>query len=218
VSRSSSGRLQWRRGGRGHGGRLGPADEPSLLRRLRAGAADPEAWLELVERYGPYILAWCRRWGLQEADAADVSQTVLLKLSQTLRTFEYDPARRFRGLVRTIAQRVWADLWHAHQRAVPGSADSAVEAALSAEPARDDLAARLEAAYDRELLDLAAERVRARVEPTSWAAFRLTALEGRSGAEAAAALGLRVGTVFMAKSRVQQMLREEVARLESEAP
>jgi RNA polymerase sigma-70 factor (ECF subfamily) len=190
----------------------------SLLRRLRAGPANDAAWLELVQRYGPYVLAWCRRWGLQEADAEDVMQTVLLKLTAQLRTFEYDPTRRFRGLLRTIAQRVWSDLRHAQQRAVPGSGDTAVGAALDAEPARDDLAARLEEGYDRELLDLASERVRARVEPRSWSAFRMTALEGRSGAEAAAELGLRVGAVFQAKSRVQQLLREEVERLESEAP
>jgi len=48
----------------------------------------------------------------------------------------------------------------------------------------------------------------------TWSAFRLTALEGRSGAEAAAALGLSVAAVFMNKSRVQKMLREEVARLD----
>jgi hypothetical protein len=45
----------------------------------------------------------------------------------------------------------------------------------------------------------------------TWSAFRLTALEGRSGAEA---LGLSVAAVFMNKSRVQKMLREEVARLD----
>jgi RNA polymerase sigma-70 factor (ECF subfamily) len=190
----------------------------SLLLRLRGGPADPSAWLELVTRYGPFVLAWCRRWGLQEADAEDVTQIVLLRLTRQLRTFEYDPARSFRGLLRTIAYRVWLDLRDAHQRAVAGSGDSAVGAALEAEPARDDLAARLEEAFDRELLDLASERVRARVGPRVWEAFRLTAVEGRSGAEAAAELGLRVGAVFQAKSRVQQMLREEVERLESEAP
>src|SRR5436305_1695317 len=81
-------------------------------------------------------------------------------------------------------------------RAVPGSGDSAVLAGLEEAPARDDLAARLEAEYDRELLELASARVRARVEPQTWESFRLTALEGRPGAEAAATLGLRPTAVF----------------------
>jgi RNA polymerase sigma-70 factor (ECF subfamily) len=186
----------------------------SLLRRVRAGAADPDAWLEFVQLYGPLTLGWGRRWGLQEADAEDVTQTVLLKMAELLRSFEYDPKRSFRGLLRVVTHSAWCDLVRARQRAVPGSGDSTVEEALASTPARDDLATRLEAAYDRELLDLASERVRARVEPHTWSAFRLTALEGRSGAETAAALGLRVTTVFMAKSRVQKMLREEVAALD----
>jgi len=186
----------------------------SLLLRLRRGAADPSAWREFVQRYGPLVLDWCRRWGLQEADAEDVTQDVLLKLAARLRAFEYDPARRFRGLLWTIAQGAWTDLQRARGRAVPGSGDSAVAAALESAPARDDLAGRLQAAYDREVFELAAEEVRARVEPQTWEAFRLTALEGVSGADAAAALGLQVAGVYKAKSRVQQMLREEVERLE----
>jgi RNA polymerase sigma-70 factor (ECF subfamily) len=57
-------------------------------------------------------------------------------------------------------------------------------------------------------------RVQGRVEPHTWEAFRLTALEGLSGAEAAGRLRLKVATVYKAKSKVQQMLQEEVARLE----
>jgi RNA polymerase sigma-70 factor (ECF subfamily) len=83
-------------------------------------------------------------------------------------------------------------------------------------PARDDLASRLEAGFDQELLDLAATHVRSRVEAHTWDAFRLTAMEGCSGAEAGRRLGLQIGTIFKAKSRVQQMVRAEVQRLESE--
>ncbi len=84
--------------------------------------------------------------------------------------------------------------------------------------ARDDLAARLEEAFDLERLEMAQANVRRRVEPHTWEAFRLTALEGQSGADAAAVLHMQVGTVFKAKSKVQRMLREEIERLESEEP
>jgi RNA polymerase sigma-70 factor (ECF subfamily) len=42
----------------------------------------------------------------------------------------------------------------------------------------------------------------------------MPAVEGLSGAEVAWRLGLEVATVFKAKSKVQKMLPEEVARLE----
>jgi RNA polymerase sigma-70 factor (ECF subfamily) len=188
----------------------------TLLVRLRLAPEDQAAWGEFVDRYGPQIYAWCQSFGLQAADAEDVTQTVLLKLASRLRDFEYDPQQRFRGWLRTITQNAWYDWTRSQRRGVAGSADSAVWAVLDSVAARDDLTTRLEAAFDGELLDLAGRRVRARVEARTWGAFQLTALEGRSGAEAAAALGMRVGTVFKAKSKVQRMLREEIERLEAE--
>jgi DNA-directed RNA polymerase specialized sigma24 family protein len=64
------------------------------------------------------------------------------------------------------------------------------------------------------MLEEAEALVRQRVEPHTWEAFRLTAVEGLSGADAATRLGLNVATVFKAKSKVQKMLQEEIARLE----
>src|SRR5262249_10498635 len=157
----------------------------SLLARLRAGAADPGAWPEFVQLCGPLLLAWCRRWGLQHADADDVTQAVLLKLAGRLRDFAYDPARSFRGYLRVVAKAAWAGLRGPGPRAVPGGVGGDAEDALASAPARDDLAAQREADDDREVLELASARVRARVKPQTWSAFRLTALEGRSGAEAA---------------------------------
>jgi RNA polymerase sigma-70 factor (ECF subfamily) len=190
----------------------------SLLLRLRHEPHDEGAWGEFVERYGRQIAAWCRQWRLQAADAEDVTQNVLLKLAGRLRTFDYDPSRRFRGLLRVMAHNACKDYLDGQRRAVTATGDDAVHAVLNSVQARDDLAARLERAFDQERLELAQASVRRRVEPHTWEAFRLTALGGQSGAEAAAQLGLKVGTVFKAKSKVQQMLRAEVERLEGEEP
>jgi len=186
----------------------------SLLLRIRQYPEDQAAWAQFVERYGPQVYAWCRRLGLQEADSEDVTQTVLTRLAAKLRTFEYDPAQRFRAWLKTLTQHAWSDFLTAQKRAVPGSADSGVWEALHSEPARDDLASALEKAFDQELLEAATERVRQRVEAHTWEAFRLTAVEGLSGADAAARLGVQVGTVFKAKSKVLRMLQEEVQRIE----
>ena len=86
---------------------------------------------------------------------------------------------------------------------------------LASVEARDDLTGRLEREFDAEVLELATERVRQRVEPHTWDAFRLTALEGQSGADAAARLGMKVASLFAAKSKVQKLLRDEVRQLEA---
>lgn len=186
----------------------------SLLARLRQPQIDQEAWTEFVRRYGPLLYRWCRHWNVQEADAQDVTQAVLAKLVVKLQAFEYDATRSFRACLKTLTGYAWRDLLDGRRRAGAGTGDSECLELLEAVEARDDLLRRLDEEFDRELLEEATARVRARVGAHTWEAFRLTALEGLPGADAAARLGMKVYTVFKAKSKVQQMLQEEVARLE----
>jgi RNA polymerase sigma-70 factor (ECF subfamily) len=186
----------------------------SLLGRLRRNPLDPAAWGEFVEHYGAKIYAWCRKYRLQEADAQDVTQNVLLKLAQKMRDFTYDPERSFRAWLKTLTVHAWSDFLKARQRPGLGSGDSAVNGVLHTAAAREDLVKHLEEEFDRELLEEAMLRVQLRVAPQTWQAFRLTAFEGLSGAEAARRIPMQVAQVFVAKRRVQKMLREEVAKLE----
>ncbi|VTU02233.1 sigma-70 family rna polymerase sigma factor : RNA polymerase sigma factor, sigma-70 family OS=Singulisphaera acidiphila (strain ATCC BAA-1392 / DSM 18658 / VKM B-2454 / MOB10) GN=Sinac_3619 PE=4 SV=1: Sigma70_r2 [Gemmataceae bacterium] len=188
----------------------------TLLARLGGASADAAAWEEFLRRYGPQVLGWCRHWNLQDADAEDVAQDVLLRVSKQMRTFRYDPGRSFRGWLKTVARAAWSDWLDARRRAVLGSGDTGVRHALESAEARDDLVGRLEAEFDRELLDTAAAQVRLRVEPRTWDAFALTAIDGLSGAEAAAKLGMKVAAVYVAKGRVQKMLQDEVRSLDLE--
>src|SRR5262245_44287676 len=189
----------------------------TLLGRLRARGSDPAAWSEFIARYQPLIEAWGRRWGLQDADANDVTQTVLLRLSERIGTFQYDAGRSFRGYVKTLARYAWLDLMDLRRRpGHNGSGDTGVLEALDHVAARDDLSERLADEFDRELYERSAAAVRARVEARTWEAFHLTGLDGLSGAEAATRLGMEVATVFKAKSKVQKMLRDEIQRLQQD--
>ena len=98
------------------------------------------------------------------------------------------------------------------------SSDPTANDPLQLVEARDDLAARLEAGYEQELLDQALARVRMRVEPQTWEAFRLTTFDALSGAEVAARLGVAVTSVYKARSNVQKLLQAEVRDLEGGGP
>jgi RNA polymerase sigma factor (sigma-70 family) len=185
----------------------------SLLERLRQDPTDEQAWAEFVRRYRSKITAWCRELGLQEADAEDVTQIVLLKLTDKMRQFRYDPARSFRAWLKTVTQHAWSD-FVTSQRRLAGSGDTRILQMLEALEARADLAQQIEATYDRELLEIAMVRVQQRVAPQTWEAFRLTTVEGLSGAEAAQRIPMPVAHVFVAKRRVQKMLQEEIRQLE----
>jgi RNA polymerase sigma-70 factor (ECF subfamily) len=194
-------------------GQTGGSTSATLLARLRQVPADQAAWGEFTERYGPKIFAWCRKWNLQQADAEDVTQTVLLKLAEKMQTFVYDPSRSFRAWLKTITRHAWSDFWDTRGQAMAAGGTQAVQILHTAE-AREDLLQRLEGEFDRELLEAAVDRVRGRVTPRTWQAYEMTAIEGRSGAEAAQALGMKVATVFVAKSKVLKLLQEERQKLE----
>ena len=123
-------------------------------------------------------------------------------------------ARSFRAWLKTVTHNAWQDYLTRQNK--PGRAtgtESAFER-LAAIEARDDLTRRLSEAFDEELLKEAAARVQLRVEPRTWDAFRLLAIEGRSGADVAERLDMKVATVYVARSKLQRMLREEVMRLD----
>jgi RNA polymerase sigma-70 factor (ECF subfamily) len=189
-----------------------PTTRITLLSQLRQHPSDQAGWDEFVERYGRHIYRWCRRWQLQVADAEDVTQIILVKLSQKLRAFAYDPSRSFRGWLRTVAHHTWRD-FEDSRRARP-AAGGGDELLLTLE-AREDLVKKLESVYDLELLETAKERVRRRVAPHTWEAFRLATLEGVPVAEVSAQVRLPAALVYVAKSKVRQMLREEIGKLET---
>jgi RNA polymerase sigma factor (sigma-70 family) len=186
----------------------------TLLGRLRQVPPDQAAWALFADRYGRRIYGWCRQWRLQEADAEDVTQGVLLKLAEKMRAFEYDSARSFRAWLKTVTRHAWFDSCSAGKAPVAAGGSQALGMLHTVE-AREDLVARLGEEFDRELLEEAMARVRVRVVPRTWDAFERTALRGESGAEVAHALGMKVATVFVARSKVQKMVQEELRKLDA---
>jgi RNA polymerase sigma-70 factor (ECF subfamily) len=186
----------------------------TLLGRLGRDPKDQAAWSDFVARYGPRVLQWCRGWGLQESDAQDVTQDVLLKLNGLIVRFVYDPSGSFRGWLKTLTHHAWRDLVDKRRRSRFGDGDGSVFELLADLQAGDDLVERLDEEFRQEVLDGAMERVRWRVSERTWDAFRLTALEGLSGSATARRLEMKIARVYRAKSQVKEMIREEVRELE----
>jgi RNA polymerase sigma-70 factor (ECF subfamily) len=186
----------------------------TLIFRLKHEPGDPAAWSLFVDRYGPRILAWSRAWGLQDADARDLTQVVLEKLLVRIRGFNYDPERSFRGWLRKLTRRAWADSIAKKWPIVRGG-DPRILSLIEGQEAREDLVKRLEREFDHELKEMAENTVRSRVAPNTWLAYQLTAVEGLSGLEVSQRLEMTVANVFMARSNVLKRLREEIKNLES---
>jgi RNA polymerase sigma-70 factor (ECF subfamily) len=196
----------------------GPATtNASLLDKLPGAPPASAAWDDFVRVYGRPVHRWCRAHGLQPADAADVAQEVLVRFWRQSGRFRYRQGAKFRGYLWVIVRGAVAD-WHAdRRRSTPPDAEPATDPLkkLCSLPARDDLAARIEEAFDTELMALAMQRVRNRVQPRTWRAFQRMVIDLLPGIEVAAELGVEVNVVYVARHKVTRMIRETVHEMES---
>jgi RNA polymerase sigma-70 factor, ECF subfamily len=196
-------------GSNGSGGSV--RSSVSLLARVRAN--DPAAWDRLVSLYAPLILAWCRRWDLQDQDAADVFQEVFQAVATHIGNFHRNhPGDTFRGWLRTITANKVRDHFRRRGRDPQGAGgtDALTRLAQLPAPVPADDDAMAEPEPDSGLFGRALALIRDQFEERTWKAFWGTAVEGRSPKDVAADLGMSVGAVRVAKSRVLQRLRDEL--------
>ncbi len=192
-----------------------PITRPSLLTRLH-DAEDAEAWQTFVRVYAPLVYGHVRRRGVQDADAADLTQAVLADVLRCMRGgFEYRPERcRFRDWLGTVTRRHLLRFLHRQGQAVRGTGGP--EDQFDQVPAEPDAAWTAE--FNARVLRVALERIRPGFEPGTWQVFERLWLEDRPALETADALGLHIDAVYAAKSRVLKRLREEVLVLAEDLP
>jgi RNA polymerase sigma-70 factor (ECF subfamily) len=189
----------------------------SLLARLH-DPHDRAAWQQFVELYGSLVYGFARQRGLQDADAADLTQEVFLAVAGTAGRWHYDPKRgSFRGWLYGVMRKKLARFLQRRRAHPPGSGDSNVRQRLAEQPSTDaDLEAVWEQEFQQHLFRLAAAQVRDGFAPATWQAFWQTAVEGKGAAAVAAELGLSVGAVYVARSRVLARLTEQVRQMQTE--
>jgi RNA polymerase sigma-70 factor (ECF subfamily) len=187
---------------------------PTLLQRLQA--ADAGAWERVHYLFRPTVYAWCLAQGLAPPEAEDVVQEVFLAVAGAIADFRRQrPHDSFRGWLFRITQNKVRDQRRrsGKQPAAAGgtTAQHRLDQVAEPQPATEDLppaAADSQALY-RRALDL----IQSHFEERTWKAFWGLAVEGRPGKDVAADLGLSVGAVYIAKTRVLKRLREEFADL-----
>lgn len=176
----------------------------TLLQRLQS-PGDEDAWARFARLYTPLLYYWCRRAGLQEQDAADLVQEVFVLLVRKLPEFRYDRERSFRNWLRTVTLNKWRE--SERRRAVQ---PRPVGADLDEVPATPEEWRLDETEYRRQLVANALPLIEHDFSPREWQAFHRHVVDGVAAGEVAAQLGVRVGTVYAAKSHVLSRLRQEL--------
>ncbi|MHB0960368.1 MAG: RNA polymerase sigma factor [Pirellulaceae bacterium] len=192
-----------------------PNTRSSLLVRLRK-PHDEQAWAEFIEIYEPLVYQLARQRGLQDADARELCQEVFVAVSSAIERWQPDPARaKFRTWLFRIARNLIVHALVVRRRHPQGTGDSDFYALLEQQPAPDsEEATEFDQEYRQQLLRWAADRVRGQFHSTTWEAFWLTSVEGQEVRQVAARLGMSVGAVYIARSRVMARLRETIEKFE----
>jgi RNA polymerase sigma-70 factor, ECF subfamily len=199
------------------------ATSSALLDRVQR--QEQSAWERLVSLYSPLVYHWCLRYGLQRADVEEVCQDVFLAVARSIGKFRHGGERdTFRGWLHTITRNKILD--HVPPPGGRGAGGSDAQDRLlqvpvegPGEPDSNSADRDLGIVYHR-----AVELIEVEFEPNTRRAFWLV-VAGRRAADVAAELGMSVGAVYIAKSRILRRLRDEFGDLleerasdETEAP
>jgi RNA polymerase sigma-70 factor (ECF subfamily) len=176
----------------------------TLLDRLRQ-PNQTDAWVRFVSLYAPLLLNWASRQGLQESDAQDVVQEVLVKLVRELPVYERGDGQSFRGWLYRLTVNQCQDFRRrVATRPLPGAAglSDVCDACRASEKEESD--------DRRRLVRRALELIRGDFNETTWTAFTRLMLEGRSATDVAAELGTTANAVYLDRHRVLTRLRQEL--------
>lgn len=193
-----------------------PQTRRSLLIRIRE-SDDSTSWNSFVEIYAPIIHAYAKRKGMQDADAADVTQQVMRSVFTAISSFDYDRSKgSFRGWLLTITRNHIYKAFQKQSRMPTAAGGTAFQQSLNdnADDASD------EETWNRDheiyLFRWAAEKVKGEFRDTTWQCFWRTAVEHVEPSQVAADLDVTTGAVYIAKSRVLARIREEIQLVENE--
>ena len=187
----------------------------SLLQRAKS--RDETAWNHLIQLYGPLVYYWCRKAQLQAADAADIVQDVFHGVATGLGNFQRTHTGSFRGWLRVITRNKIYNFIQRQQKQPQATGGSTAHVAIQQFPdpqaeSIDDSSIDLKR-HDQ--LSQALECLRSEVKDSTWQIFWRTTVERHEPIEVSRELGIRLGTVYQAKSRSLTRLRELLADFDS---
>lgn len=190
-----------------------PDTRESLIQRLPNGA-DSDAWQQFLDIYEPLLYRLGTQRGLQPADAEDFVQEVLTAVAKSIEQWtEDDSDRPFRAWLFRIASNLSVNFLtrRKHQRLGDGGSNAQRRLEELPAPAGEE-PSEFELEYRRELFRWAAERVRSSVSRQVWTAFWHTAICEKPIKQVASDLGMSVGAVYVARSRMSKRIAELIQR------
>jgi RNA polymerase sigma-70 factor (ECF subfamily) len=191
----------------------------SLIERLR-DLDDQPSWREFFDTYWKLIYAAALRAGLSDTEAEEVVQEAVIGVARKMPEFRYDPAVcSFKGWLMHVTRcRITDRFRRRRPQNVPLTLPTADTTADTALNLRDPSAEVLEGVWNEEwqknLMDVALERVRRRADPGHYQIFHLHTLKGLGVRDVARLTGASLPKVYVTCHRIGKLVKAEVRRLE----
>jgi RNA polymerase sigma-70 factor (ECF subfamily) len=192
----------------------------SLLKRLRDWR-DRESWEDFFDTYWKLIYGTARRSNLSDYEAQEVVQETLISVSRRFPQFRYNARGSFRVWLRRLTKWRVVDQIRKRPPWVPahGTLDGEESVDMIAnlpEPASLVSNEIWEKDWQKTLVEAALVRIRARVKPRTYQLFDFYVNKDWPAEKVAERFGVNTAAVHLAKCRILDMLKQEVARLEKE--
>ncbi len=192
----------------------------TLLERLRRTRTNEGSWYEFFDTYSRLIFSVARKSGLSHADAEDIVQSTVLKISQYIGRFEPNPARgKFRNWVCLITKQQIANHYRkASRQPLIREVEPDDEATL---PEIEDPVNQWEDIWKREYLghvnEMALAKVKQKVSPKQYQLFHLYCIREHDVTRIVEMLEVTPNEVYLAKNRVTPIFEEATRNLLAEA-
>jgi len=186
-----------------------PTTSKTLLDRIAAG--DEISWDEFYARYSGIIRELAKFEGLDDAEADDICQQVMLQFFKQSKTFKFDPdIARFRTYFGKIIQSKIASYYRGNKE------DPTDEIEVEDEKRPTEKLFLTE--WRKMILKEAERELKNRVAPETFQAYELYAVQNRPVEKVAAYLDCSVNQVYQAKKRCFAMMREILLKMNEQDP
>jgi RNA polymerase sigma factor (sigma-70 family) len=193
----------------------------TLIQRLK-NWQDQSSWQDFFDTYWKLIYGVALKGGLTETEAQDVVQETMISVAKHMPTFKYDPAiGSFKTWLLNMTRWRITDQLRKRGPAFAASHPTFEDTATGTrtvdrviDPASHDLAALWDTEWEKNILAVAMAKVRRRLDPRKYQIFDLYVNKAWPSEKVAAALGVSVDQVYLAKHRTTEMIKEEIKRLE----
>jgi RNA polymerase sigma-70 factor (ECF subfamily) len=189
----------------------------SLIARLK-NWQDHASWQEFFDTYWKLIYGVARKSGMSDAEAQDVVQETVVSVARHMPGFQYDPAvgsfkawllnmTRWR-IIDQVRKRTPENFHHSQS---PSTGTGTVERVI--DPKGGELEREWDAEWENNLLDAAVTNVKRKLDPQKYQIFDFYVNKQWPAEEVAGRFQISVDQVYLAKCRITDLIKAEVARL-----